>query len=52
MGWTGQLSSVSLAIICFFSCLISAAIFHEKVELKSTRWLRRRLERIFSRSAE
>ena len=44
--WHGWLPSLVTAITCFFSCLLAAAVFHEKLEVKTSRWLRAFLENL------
>jgi exopolysaccharide production protein ExoZ len=43
--WNGFTASVTAEVICCLCCLLAAAVFHEKLEVKITRWLRNILER-------
>jgi len=47
--WNGWFSSVTAELLCFSVCLLTAAFFHQTLELKTTRWLRNFLESLIAK---
>jgi len=45
-GWNSPLIVLALAVTCFGLCLLAASVFHEKLEVATTRRLRQVLAKI------